>query len=35
MKQTEIEVEKNKEEIQKIILSIIDKGANYVIKECQ
>ena len=32
MKQTEIEVEKNKEEIQKIILSIIDKGANYVIK---
>ena len=32
MKQSEVEIEKNKEEIQNIILSIIDKGANYVIK---
>ncbi len=32
MKESEVEIEKNKEEIINIILNVIDKGANYVIK---
>lgn len=32
MKKSEVEIEKNKEEIINIISNIIDKGANYVIK---
>lgn len=32
MQKEDLEVEKNKEELMNIILNIIDKGANYVIK---